>query len=142
MSYLHLRSGRARKPNALRILNQFLSDLEEHSGATVQVDTGESPGTGMGVSIAPQRCCVFSEMPTPDEVMEFVFTNIDYLEQDDLYLGGWRDADDGRWYLDITRVVLGPLAAASLARLHGQKAIYNFDSHNVIEVKDVYKSYR
>jgi len=116
-----------KNPNALQILNRAAQACEDHGGVTIHVDTGHQPGTGFGVSTHKNRERILSDRPTGPDLLNYVQDNIDLLHLPDRYLGVWRDGD--QWYLDVTQVELGQLAAQALARTNHQKAIYSFDMH-------------
>ena len=120
------------KANALQILNRAVQSCIDHQGVTIHVDTGVQPGTGFGVSIHKDRERILSDRPTGGDLLYYVQDNYDLLVLPDHYLGVWED--EGEWYLDVTQVVLGQLAAQAAARTHNQKAIWNFDSHREVEV--------
>jgi hypothetical protein len=131
---IHHPSVRAGKShaNALQILNRALQSCIDHKGVTIHVDTGVQPGTGFGVSTHKDRERILSDMPTGGDLLNYVMDNYDLLAKPDRYLGVWED--EGEWYLDVTQVILGQLAAQAAAATHNQKAVWSFDMHRSLEV--------
>jgi len=118
----------------LIMLHHALQACEEHGGVTIHVNSGHQPNTGFGVSTHKERERILADRPTGEDLLAYIKDNLDLLGEPQNYLGVWKEGSD--WYLDVTQVEFGHLAAMDLARDNHQLSIYSFDTHRVLGVMD------
>ena len=51
-----------------------------------------------------------------------------------LFFGGWHDVQSGLFYLDMSLIITNRKTALMFARMHNQKAIFNFKTFEEIRV--------
>jgi len=74
----------------------------------------------------------FSDRPTPAQLREYITAHIVPLISGSCVLGGWED--DGIFYLDVSAVVFGRGEAMLVAADNKQKAIYSFQTGEIIRL--------
>ena len=113
---------------------QVLSDALRNPATRRNPDSGgfsrslndtEVPAGGFAVGgVAPEV-----NLPTtligPETVDAYRATNAEILEQPGALLGGWLNAEDGRGYLDVSRVIPDRETALQIARDTNQLAIWD-----------------
>lgn len=67
----------------------------------------------------------YDGIPTPREAASWIRANRKVLRRPGHYLGGWRNEEDGRFYLDVTLGVQGLSEAIALAQRQSQRCIYH-----------------
>lgn len=97
-------------------------------GFTYQPATADQPTHGYAVSIYKGREVVLDAKDvTVEALAKYAVQNWDLLQQGDNHFGGWHNPDDGKVYLDVSRVVRDAGEANRLAAAHDQIAY--FDLH-------------
>lgn len=100
--------------------------MMEEGGFTRHIITGEDPTTGYMVSIHKDRERIGPLEEFDEETLgDYIDENIDLLEQDDRYLGGW--SFKGEAYLDVSVRRASKEEALALAKEHGQYAIWGLE---------------
>ena len=107
--------------------------LQDNGGFTFSPSTGEHPAEGYVVSKDKSRERPFDQMPTPEQIESYMHENSDKLSTDPTaHVGGWRDDETGKTYLDVTHVLPDKQEALQLARQHDQLGIYDLAGQNTI----------
>lgn len=108
-------------------------------GFTVHAVTGSQPTTGYAVSVFKGREAVFDvKTLTGKDLWTYAKANWDLLVDADNYFGGWHNPDDGRVYLDVSKVVKSRADAEQLGRAHQQIGIFDFQSGQSIKLGERY----
>lgn len=95
----------------------------------------EPPTSGFMVSTMPEKeQTVGRDGFSPESIRAYMDSHIDDSVSRDNYLGTWFNEADNNYYLDISQNVPDRDEAMRLAREHGQLAIYDVNSGEVINV--------
>jgi hypothetical protein len=123
----------------MKNLHDFVASIVENGGATFNLVTGTSPTTGFVVSergfedITPIfGDDVTKEILVSSSVYMFIRKNGFELNDPKNFLGGW--IDDGRLFLDISRVYDNEHDALRIAVDNGQEAYYHIDNDKTTEI--------
>lgn len=125
-------------------LAQFTNQIATTGGATYNIVTGDSPTSGYASSMQGHEKVI--NLPdtwgsmTADErgmyikqhILDFIVTNGTQLETAWDYIGAW--THEGSIYLDVTRVFDDLYDAVLFGILNNQKAIYDFNRDESIEI--------
>lgn len=126
----------AKKPVTKRDAKKLTQQLKRGGGFTFIPFSKHIPSTGCVVSPFPERERIFSSGITVEELQGYVDENAEFLKNTpDAGIGGWRDKESGKIYLDVIVVVDSPEKADELARKHNQEGYYNIDTGEVTIVK-------
>ena len=99
-----------------------ISQLLAGDGFTVKNAVGDNPKTGYMVGIRSETKTVPSSQVTVEDVREYMEEKASFLNQPDLYIGGW---DNGTTYfLDVSRHIEDFEEAMILAIQTGEEAIF------------------
>ncbi len=107
-------------------------EAEEGGGFTYGVRTGAKPRRGFAFSTSPENEAVLESL-TPEAIAEYVRAHEAPLGGEGAFLGGWR-SPEGKWYLDVSRILPDREAALREARAAGQRAVYDLASGETLEV--------
>lgn len=100
----------------------------EGGGFTISTETGIQPKKGFSVSPYQDREAVFDRAVTNDDIKAYREKNADLLARPGHYLGGWRDEESGKRYLDVSVIVKTKADADALSRQEHQEAYYDLES--------------
>jgi hypothetical protein len=127
-------------------LAQFTNQIATTGGATYNIVTGDSPTSGYASSMQGHEKVInlpdtWASM-TADErgmyikqhILDFIVTNGTQLETAWDYIGAW--THEGSIYLDVTRVFDDLYDAVLFGILNNQKAIYDFNRKESIEIPE------
>lgn len=93
------------------------------------------PATGLALSIYPERSVIITDRAvTRDDLRSFINKNEDLLADKSNYFGAWNDKEHGRVFLDISKVVQNEGEAKRLCEEHGQRAYFNLETFETVEV--------
>ena len=95
-------------------------------GFSVNPTDGSDVRSGYAVAIHPEHERILSHPVTTADLHIYISDASEALSLPGRVLGGWRDPDSGRVYLDVSVVVADKDAAISLGQRHHQLAIFDF----------------
>lgn len=124
---------RAHARGVPRTYDTLVREAEQGGGFTYDVKSGARPRRGFAFSASPEDEAVLGEL-TPEAVAEYVRAHEGPLGGADAFLGAWR-SPEGRWHLDVSRVLPDREAALREARGAGQRAVYDLATGETLEVK-------
>lgn len=108
------------------LLDEFVNALPDNflsDGFSLSL-WGEIPQTGYMVSFKGFE--EIFENPTIEDVVDYVKENANYLYLlPNAFVGGWLDADSGKYYLDISQNIQDKAKALQVAAERKQLAIYD-----------------
>ena len=128
-------------------LAQFTTQVVTTGGATYNITTGDSPTSGYAASMQGHEKVInlpntWDSMSSSDRgtyikqhILDFIVTNGAQLETAWDYIGAW--THEGSIYLDVTRVFDELYDAVLFGMLNGQKAIYDFNRDESIEIPEM-----
>lgn len=128
-------------------LAQFTTQVVTTGGATYNIVTGDSPTSGYAASMQGHEKVIglpdtWDSMSSGDRgmyikqhILDFIVTNGAQLETAWDYIGAW--THEGSIYLDVTRVFDELYDAVLFGMLNGQKAIYDFNRDESIEIPEM-----
>lgn len=67
------------------------------------------------------------------ELKKFIVKNLDKLRHPDANLGGWKNPEDGKWYLDISHV--GKYSKDTIKKAQQAEQLAVFDLKTFTEIK-------
>ncbi len=102
-------------------------------GSTTHARTGVEPTEGYGVSTFKDREFTVDNM-TQTDLDNYINQNSDLLDQDDVFLGTWRDKANNRDVIDVSAVIDDRDVALRVARAADQDAIWDFANQKEIRV--------
>jgi hypothetical protein len=106
-----------------------------NGGFTWQPFTRHEPSSGYATSLYPERSQIIpSDEMTADKLWRYQMRNYDLLRDPDHYLGAWHDPGTGNIYLDVSHVGPSLQEISHLARGANQKAIFDLDKFQSIDV--------
>lgn len=105
-------------------------------GFSMDTETGQNILEGYAVSIYPECGRIIEGPVSPAEILRYILDMRDYLTTG--VLGGWRDPESGKAFLDVSVVSCDRANAVRLARRHRQRAIYDFETQRSIPIRTVY----
>jgi hypothetical protein len=114
----------------MRNLREVREELANKGGFSYSLHYGDlasSPQYSVAYSKHTEK--VFDQLPTDDEVADYVNSNITLLEKEDLFFGGWEH--EGRYYLDVAQALskreYSREAAIQVGRDRDQLAIFDLE---------------
>ena len=121
---------------SLRIAEMTADNIERDGGSSIKIADLSSPTDGYMVSF--KNPTLVMESPTREGLIlntaAFLLRNAAFAKsRDDLYLGGWRDNEDGKVYIDFSVNIAGLEEAIAFARANDQLAI--FDVAKGVEIR-------
>jgi hypothetical protein len=128
-------------------LAQFTTQIATTGGATYNITTGDSPNSGYAASMQGHEKVInlpsnWGSMASDERgmyikqhILDFIVTNGTQLETAWDYIGAW--THEGSIYLDVTRVFDELYDAVLFGMLNGQKAIYDFNRDESIEIPEM-----
>lgn len=128
-------------------LAQFTTQVATTGGATYNITTGDTPNSGYAASMQGHEKVItlpdtWNSMSSSDRgmyikqhILDFIVTNGAQLETSWDYIGAW--THEGSIYLDVTRVFDELYDAVLFGMLNGQKAIYDFNRDETIEIPEM-----
>jgi hypothetical protein len=125
------------KPERWNTENDAVDTAAKKGGFTFSPKTGKAPTTGFAVSIFPEHERKLDmDKLTQDELDKYREDTRSAWEKDDkVHLGGWHNAgEDGKFYLDASKVVDTKEEAIKLGKEHGQLAGYDIEKGEVFEI--------
>lgn len=120
----HARSGRS--------LEQLVAEAEQKGGFTYGVGTGEQPTRGFAFSASPENEAQLPAL-TAKALEDYIRAHRAALNEPNAYLGAWR-SPEGRWYLDVSRVLPDRAEAEALARAAKQRSIYDLSLGETLDL--------
>ena len=119
-----------------RGLGALLSTLKTpDAGFTYHAVTGHQPKTGYAVSVYKGREATYDVKTLKvTDLLDYAHANWGLLSKSDNYFGGWHNPDDGKLYLDVSKVVATQDRAERLGRMHNQLAYYDFKNNTSVKV--------
>lgn len=114
----------------MKNLRDARHELATNGGFSYSLHYGNVGGTPQySISIAKELERVYDQLPTDDEIAEYVNTNITLLEKEDYFLGGWEHK--GQYYLDVAQSLskreYSREAAKQVGRERDQIAIFDLE---------------
>lgn len=104
------------------------SQVIDRGGFTIQPRTGAVPETGFAVAIRGAEQA-FPPPSTPEELAgiidDYMRQHADDFNDESSHLGGWVDEEEGKLYLDVTRILPDHGAAEKFGREQGQLAYFD-----------------
>lgn len=128
-------------------LSQFTTQIATTGGATYNIVTGDIPNSGYAASMQGHEKVItlpetWGSMTTDERgmyikqhILDFIVTNGLQLETAWDYIGAW--THESKVYLDVTRVFDELYDAVLFGMLNGQKAIYDFNRDETIEIPEM-----
>lgn len=95
-------------------------------GFSIVVGTGEYVTSGYAVSIYPERERIIIGCVTGEDLADYLREHADALTLPGRVFGGWRDPASGAAFLDVSVTTRDLTTALTLARSHGQLAVFDF----------------
>jgi len=124
----------ADRPGFRKLVDQI---KQPDGGFTVHAVTGDQPTKGYALSIYKGRETI---LPVAGlklaHLARFAKDNHDLLKQPDHYFGAWHNPDDGKVYLDVSKVVKTELEAERQAREHKQIAYFDLEHGRSVNVQE------
>lgn len=113
---------------APRIAEMTADNILKDGGSSIKIADLSSPTDGYMVSF--KNPTLIMESPTRESLIgntaAFLMSNSAFAESlDDLYLGGWRDNEDGKVYIDFSVNIAELASALEFARDNDQLAIFD-----------------
>lgn len=104
-------------------------------GFTYHAVTGAQPTTGYALSVHPERGALMNDQEADVVALaEYAAKNWDLLSQENNFLGGWHNPDDGKVYLDVSTVVQTEAEAERLGREADQLAYFDLVKGQSIKI--------
>ena len=128
-------------------LAQFTTQVVTTGGATYNIVTGTTPTSGYAASLMghekivdlPSNYIRFKQSVKEEfiggHIKDFIAANGAQLETSWDYIGAW--THESKVYLDVTRVFDELYDAVLFGMLNGQKAIYDFNRDETIEIPEM-----
>lgn len=120
---------------------KLIDAINNAGGFTYQPLTKDMPKAGdeaFAVSPYPNLERVIDRATlSKRDLANFVRRNKKILEQRDHYFGGWFNPENGKVYLDVSRVTRSRSVAERLAREHKQIAYFDFKTMEAVNVQGV-----
>lgn len=107
----------------------------ENGGFTYSPTTGNFPSEGYAVSIHPEHEQKWKgkDSLNADHVKEYLDQRKEFFgSHPNANLGGWYNADDDTWYLDVSHVTNDKQEAVSLGSRYNQKGVYDLKEGRTI----------
>lgn len=131
-----MRPIHARREAAILMRQRAIEDR----GFTYQPLLKTSPTRGMAISIYPDREAIFNPLDLSAESLQsYIDENLDLLADPLNHIGGWYNPDDGKIYIDISRVVQSRREATRLCREYQQYAFYDLGTGEQVNVEGARK---
>lgn len=133
----------AHEPDVQTVARSAVSSQELHralcgdGGFTIDHDTGQFLRHGVAVCADPREAWSFTlDEWRDDRVSSWIAAQRSRLAQGDVHLGGWLQGDVGRVWLELVWVLPSRLrpAALAIATLHGQQAVYDLGTRQLVLV--------
>ena len=129
-------AGDKPKPERWNVEKDIPTAAKE-GGFTFHPKSGKSPTTGFAVSIFPEHERILDlENVTQDEMDKYREDTRSAWEGDPrVHLGGWHNVgEDGKFYLDASKIVDTKEEAIALGKEHGQLAGYDVERGEVFQI--------
>jgi hypothetical protein len=104
-------------------------------GFSLRLGSGEEARSGFAVSIYPKHEQRFDGQVSKSDIARFLAHRARHVRRADIVLGGWRCPHTHLAFLDFSIVVPSREQALALARVHGQRAIWDFAACESITVR-------
>ena len=111
---------------------QFAETVKEKGGATVNIQTGESPTSGVMVSRYGSEKQV-PGVPSPEVVDSYIDQHKATLSQAGSFMGGW--SEHGTTYMDESLNFGDRRKARSFGRENAQRALYDLDADKSMRIR-------
>ena len=127
-------------------LHEFFTKHNVENGFSFNVSTRETPVSGYAVSCFNNLERTFTDFPSCWDIAEYILDNYstlhnlesanlpDYVQSNNVVLGGWMDAQTGIYYLDCSLIVSDYSTAMEIAKQCNQIAIFNLDTMEEIRL--------
>ncbi len=93
------------------------------------------PAKGLALSIYPERSVIIVDRAvTRKDLRSYINHNEDLLADKTNYFGAWNDTEHHRVFLDVSKVVQDAGEARKLCEQHGQRAYFNLETFETVEV--------
>lgn len=97
----------------------------ENGGSTFNLfDGDQAGGNGYAVAYYPERGAILDDL-TPESLSAYIAKNQDLLSDPTNSVGTWKNPEDGRTYLDISKVVPSRAEAIRLGKEKNQISVMN-----------------
>lgn len=103
-------------------------------GFSVNPNDGSDVGSGYAVSVHPEHERVFNRPVTSNDLRAYMADAASALALPGRVLGGWRDPNTSRVYLDVSVVTEDFSDAVRLAEEAGQIAVFDFSAMSSVPV--------
>jgi hypothetical protein len=114
-------------------LQQFYAQTLSNGGASYSILSGElNPTQGYFVSLPNNEFKASLAGFNPNMVQDFIYKNSEALNKENTFVGSW--VDNGNVYLDVTVQVMDKRTALELGYRNGQRAIYDANLGQVINL--------
>ena len=116
----------------LQLSNSLYVQTVKNGGCTIGYNF-ESPSLGYAVGIGIGITFDGVSNINPHKLSSFIKEN-EELIKDGFFIGGWIDYVDNKVYFDIVDIIFNHNDAVDLAKLKGEKCIYDIENNNIIDV--------
>ncbi len=118
------KGGEFSRASGIEKRSKKLYDMAQAGGFSYKAVTHEIPKEGAIVSIFPELSeGIDADYFTPADLARYFIKNREVLRQPGNYAGAWKN--EGRMYLDVSRIVKTHAEAAALCIKHDQKGFFD-----------------
>ncbi len=116
---------------------QLMGKVRHTGGFTYQPVLDNSPKTGMAVSPfqGAEKVIPLGKV-TEDDLVAYVRQHADKFADPEVHFGVWTDAEAGKVYLDLSKIVATHEEAIALCKKHNQEGYYDLKAGKTILCKD------
>lgn len=114
-------------------IRKILDSANKNGGMTIDIHGNTKRE---GIAFAPHKdseAIISTDKLGAVELKKFIVKNIDKLRHPDANLGGWKNPEDGKWYLDISHV--GKYSKDTIKKAQQAKQLAVFDLKTFKEIK-------
>lgn len=112
---------------------KILDSANKNGGMTIDIHGNTKRE---GIAFAPHKdseAIISTDKLGAVELKKFIVKNIDKLRHPDANLGGWKNPEDGKWYLDISHV--GKYSKDTIKKAQQAEQLAVFDLKTFTEIK-------
>jgi len=119
--------------NITQNADNIVKAINENGGITYNAKGGNLGGKKVySVAIYPERSQTFKGEVTKNDIIKYVYDNIDLLGKKGHSLGGWYDTESKQLWLDVAGTVKDKNLAIKLGKKFNQKAIFDLNKFEEI----------
>jgi hypothetical protein len=122
---------RSRNAELVGMIRDYMASMQ---GFSIPIRGGTTPTKGWAVSLAGNET-VYEDMPSYDNLTLDVLRKLRAQHDYPIYLGGWYS--NGRYYLDVSRIIDDYNEAMVIASENNQLAIYNLETGETVYTNKV-----